>query len=99
MNNNALRTPFTEHVGIEIPLICGAMYPCSNHELIAASSAAGGIGPYPHAHVGGPRRETAVPKMEAAATEDRLTVCGHDCDHELLRQKPLRAEVAHALFR
>ncbi len=37
-------TPFTEHVGIEIPLICGPMYPCSNPELVAAVSEAGGIG-------------------------------------------------------
>jgi nitronate monooxygenase len=39
-----LATPFTEQVGIEVPLICGAMYPCSNPELVAAVSAAGGIG-------------------------------------------------------
>jgi nitronate monooxygenase len=39
-----VRTPFTEHVGVEVPLICGAMYPCSNPELVAAVSAAGGIG-------------------------------------------------------
>ncbi|MCB9568636.1 MAG: nitronate monooxygenase [Myxococcales bacterium] len=37
-------TPFTDAVGIDVPLICGAMYPCSNPELIAAVSAAGGIG-------------------------------------------------------
>ena len=30
--------------GIEIPVICGAMYPCSNPELVAAASQAGGIG-------------------------------------------------------
>ena len=35
---------FLDHTGIEIPLICGAMYPCSNPELIAAVSKAGGIG-------------------------------------------------------
>ncbi len=34
----------TDALGIEVPLICGAMYPCSNPELIAAVSAAGGIG-------------------------------------------------------
>ncbi|MEM8960210.1 MAG: nitronate monooxygenase [Acidobacteriota bacterium] len=39
-----LATPLTEHAGIEVPLICGAMYPCSNPELVAAVSAAGGIG-------------------------------------------------------
>ena len=35
---------FLKHTGIELPLICGAMYPCSNPELIAAVSDAGGIG-------------------------------------------------------
>jgi nitronate monooxygenase len=39
-----LATPFTRHAGIEVPLVCGAMYPCSNPELVAAVSAAGGIG-------------------------------------------------------
>src|SRR5258706_2994007 len=34
----------TELLGIEVPLICGAMYPCSNPELVAAVSEAGGIG-------------------------------------------------------
>lgn len=37
-------TAFTKQVGIRYPLICGAMYPCSNPELIAAASAGGGIG-------------------------------------------------------
>lgn len=37
-------TALTRHAGIEVPLICGAMYPCSNPELVAAVSAAGGIG-------------------------------------------------------
>ncbi len=40
----AFDNAFTRHVGIELPLICGAMYPCSNPELVAAVSAAGGIG-------------------------------------------------------
>lgn len=40
----AFDTPLTAHAGIEIPLICGAMYPCSNPELVAAASEAGGIG-------------------------------------------------------
>ena len=35
---------FCKALGIEVPLICGAMYPCSNPELVAAVSAAGGIG-------------------------------------------------------
>ncbi|MEQ1571398.1 MAG: nitronate monooxygenase [Myxococcota bacterium] len=33
-----------ESLGIEVPLIGGAMYPCSNPELVAAVSEAGGIG-------------------------------------------------------
>ena len=37
-------TALTRHAGIEVPLICGAMYPCSNPELVAAVSEAGGIG-------------------------------------------------------
>ena len=36
--------PFTRHAAITIPLICGAMYPCSNPELVAEVSKAGGIG-------------------------------------------------------
>jgi len=39
-----LDTPLTRHAGIEVPLICGAMYPCSNPELVAAASEAGGLG-------------------------------------------------------
>ena len=39
-----LETALTRHAGIEIPLICGAMYPCSNPELVAAVSGAGAIG-------------------------------------------------------
>ena len=37
-------TPFTRHTGVAVPLIGGAMYPCSNPELVAAVSEAGGIG-------------------------------------------------------
>jgi nitronate monooxygenase len=39
-----LDTAVTRQLGIEVPLICGAMYPCSNPELVAAVSEAGGIG-------------------------------------------------------
>lgn len=35
---------FLAHAGVELPLICGAMYPCSNPELVGAVSAAGGLG-------------------------------------------------------
>lgn len=37
-------TAFTADAGIALPIICGAMYPCSNPELVAAASAAGAIG-------------------------------------------------------
>lgn len=37
-------TSFTRAVGVRVPLICGPMYPCSNPELVAAVSEAGGIG-------------------------------------------------------
>jgi len=35
---------FLSDTGAQVPLICGAMYPCSNPELVAAVSGAGGIG-------------------------------------------------------
>ena len=41
---NRFDTPLTRQAQIEVPLICGAMYPCSNPELVAAVSEAGGIG-------------------------------------------------------
>ena len=34
---------FTKHAGVEFPIICGAMYPCSNPELVAAASKGGGM--------------------------------------------------------
>jgi nitronate monooxygenase len=37
-------TPFTRQAGVAVPLICGAMYPCSNPELVAAASRAGALG-------------------------------------------------------
>jgi nitronate monooxygenase len=37
-------TEFSRILNIDVPLICGAMYPCSNPELVAAVSEAGGIG-------------------------------------------------------
>ena len=39
-----LATVFTRQAGVEVPLICGAMYPCSNPELVAAVSEAGALG-------------------------------------------------------
>ncbi len=40
----ALETPLTRQLGIRTPIICGPLYPCSNPELVAAVSRAGGIG-------------------------------------------------------
>ena len=40
----SLATPLTRDAGVDVPLICGAMYPCSNPELVAAVSEAGGLG-------------------------------------------------------
>lgn len=37
-------TALTRHAHIEVPLICGPMYPCSNPELVGAVSGAGGLG-------------------------------------------------------
>jgi nitronate monooxygenase len=37
-------TTLTRQLGIALPIIGGAMYPCSNPELVAAVSEAGGIG-------------------------------------------------------
>ena len=41
---NSYENKFTRLLAIESPIICGAMYPCSNPELVAAASEAGGIG-------------------------------------------------------
>lgn len=42
--NGSLNTRFTRQVKVALPIICGAMYPCSNIELVAAVSAHGGLG-------------------------------------------------------
>ena len=41
---NSYKNEFTRLLKIESPIICGAMYPCSNPDLVAAASEAGGIG-------------------------------------------------------
>jgi nitronate monooxygenase len=41
---STVETPLTRDARIALPLICGAMYPCSNPELVGAVSAAGAIG-------------------------------------------------------
>jgi hypothetical protein len=43
-SRNVLESALTRDAGIEMPIICGAMYPCSNPERVAAVSQAGGIG-------------------------------------------------------
>lgn len=40
----SLDTPLSRDAGVDVPLICGPMYPCSNPELVAAASDAGGLG-------------------------------------------------------
>jgi len=44
VTSGILDTALTRHAKIDVPLICGAMYPCSNPELVAAVSDAGAIG-------------------------------------------------------
>ena len=43
LHNEAVQR-FLTHAQVQTPLICGPMYPCSNPELVAAASAAGGLG-------------------------------------------------------
>lgn len=46
MNKDLLtiENDFTRQTGIQLPIICGPMYPCSNPELVAAASEAGALG-------------------------------------------------------
>lgn len=44
LSTSLLDTPLTLHASVEVPLIGGAMYPCSNPELVAAVSDAGALG-------------------------------------------------------
>ncbi len=41
---SVIETALTRHAGVELPLLCGAMFPCSNPELVGAVSACGGLG-------------------------------------------------------
>ena len=43
-NIQLTENPICKMLDIEVQLFCGAMYPCSNPELVAAVSAAGGMG-------------------------------------------------------
>ncbi|MBL4635322.1 MAG: nitronate monooxygenase [Kofleriaceae bacterium] len=59
---------FTKELGIDFPLICGAMYPCSNPELVAAVSEAGGIGviqPISLAYVHGNDLRSGIAKIKS----------------------------------
>ena len=38
-----MKTRLTEDSGVKYPIICGAMYPCSNPELVAAAANGGGM--------------------------------------------------------
>jgi nitronate monooxygenase len=42
--DRAFDTALTRDAGVDVPIVCGAMYPCGNPELVAAVSEAGGIG-------------------------------------------------------
>ncbi|MFM7232331.1 MAG: NAD(P)H-dependent flavin oxidoreductase [bacterium] len=61
-----LDTPLTRHARIATPIVCGPMYPCSNPELVAAVSEAGGIG------VVQPVTLTFVHKLEFRAGLQRI---------------------------
>ena len=41
VSDEMINTRLTKDTGIEYPIICGAMYPCSNPELVAAASEGG----------------------------------------------------------
>lgn len=42
--HDATSTPLTRHAGIDVPLLCGPMYPRSNPERVGAVSRAGALG-------------------------------------------------------
>ncbi len=66
-----LDTSFTRQVGVRVPLICGAMYPCSNPELVAAASAAGAMGviqPTSMVYVHGHEFEKGLQLIRSATT-------------------------------
>ncbi len=44
MSGRPTRDTFLHQAGVDVPLLCGPMYPCSNPELVAAASAAGALG-------------------------------------------------------
>ena len=67
-----LKTKFTEQAKVEYPIICGAMYPCSNPELVAAVSEAGGLGivqPISMAYVHGYEFKEGLRKLRALTSK------------------------------
>lgn len=42
--NDQIKNRFLSHTEIDVPVICGPMFPCSNPELVAAASQAGALG-------------------------------------------------------
>jgi nitronate monooxygenase len=44
MTHEQFDSRFVDRVGVDLPIVCGPMYPGSNPELVAAVSAAGGLG-------------------------------------------------------
>ena len=63
---------FAVQLKIEVPVICGAMYPCSNPELVAAVSEAGGIGiiqPLSLTYVWGHNFREGVQKIKALTSK------------------------------
>jgi nitronate monooxygenase len=44
MSKHLTDTALTRDAGVAVPVICGAMFPCSNAELVAAASEADGLG-------------------------------------------------------
>lgn len=43
-HDGVISSALTRDAGIRVPILCGAMYPCSNPELVGAVSAAGALG-------------------------------------------------------
>ena len=67
MTVNPLETAFTRHAGVRVPIICGAMYPCSNPELVGAASRAGALGIVQPISLRASSALTEVPSARSAA--------------------------------
>jgi len=63
---------FLKHTGVRVPLICGAMYPCSNPELVAAVSEAGALGiiqPLSLTYVHGYKFDEGIKKIQSLTSK------------------------------